>query len=302
MDGDRYEAQSTDDALVATPEPAPRAGLVATWVAYNPAQVLALFAVVTYAALRIPTTIFYSELGVSPDEVGLGDYTLIKASLLVVAGYALSGLIVGLLMNALASVTGFPEAFFGALPADDHAHWRVKASLAVWGVTGSICAVALTLGGIGVTPFSISGEVAAAAFGSSVIVSWLLLRKWRPTVWKVATSALTKDRRARRWRTASSYALLGAIPMLYLVLILAAVEQSNEVKHGGTVEYTALPWHADAASVTWTTPGAAKLPGCHVLRYLGSSSGRLVFFDASDHRVFRVPAADAVVATGTHGC
>jgi len=307
----------TDSAAPGAPEPAAStlalrgsgdaeerlARRAAKWCSENPAQAVSLLAAATYAALWVPTFIFYGRLGLTPDEVGLGVSSLIQASLSVILAALAGGALFGGILSVAVSEIVLQSSVSQALPAELGGSWRIKVWKALWtiGVLGTAATLALNV----LTVVPTTAVLAAGAF-DVVFLGWLprrLICPWHPGIWNAQAEALSDAGGFARFRAIAFGVVYWGIPVFFVVLTAAAFTSGDQVRSGHTLENWLLPWRAVPVRVS-AVPGQAPpaLPDCHQLRYLGTANSLLVLYDARTHVVYRLPSASVAVATGSHAC
>jgi hypothetical protein len=297
--------------VVATPalQPTP----VGPWrrlfdaLAGNPVAAAGVLGGATYLALRIPTAVFYSRLGTTPDDVGLGPQVLVPQSLLLLA--TVISVVIGAWYVAFRSKTTLSASAVAQVWNDE----RWLSGMAAFAL-GAVVWCGVWLGCLWILSAISDSDlplvavllVLAAVFSlASLLAGFVVLVI--PAV-RHARRALVATRRRRKdkWERNNTQLLGGglfAVGATLVVLLFMAIIGSDGVVNGGDARARFFPWKAVPAQVAWK-PGAAeaKLTNrCAELRLLGIGNNEIVLFDTELDRTFRVPVADATVATSV-GC
>lgn len=263
------------------------------WVSDHPASILSLAGLLLFGILRLNYEVFYSRLGVAPEEVGLSYASTVGQSAL--------GLVLGILF-----ATAIISMFLGASILNEYVA-RLLGHLARERL-GSfaravIVAVALIAAG-GLLVGSISSENFYFMFASLFCLT-------------VATTALMPDAFPRLFpggRESASIHMfrVGKIVFLggtgfgllwaLLLLPMEVAADAESVKAGesanaytvpgldvGVLSYKAVVSHVEIRF----DPEVGVDPECLV--YLGRADGVSVFFDVDPLGVVRVPTDDVVV-------
>jgi hypothetical protein len=267
----------------------------------NPLATAGLLGGALYLALRLPVGLFYGDLGVTPDEVGVGPEVLIPQSLALIAIFAvLVGSVVGTILLLLPVMKAIVVAGrlrdLGDARAAARIHREIYAAAAGGLLAGAVLAeltsppliVALVVL-VGV-PLVVTPLGAALAAGRGPAAAEL---------------RELQDRIYRRGRSFELYRELVVLAAMYaalgllVVLPLWSLLDAGAVRSGGTAGKRVLPWRALPVELRWK-PDAARPPemsrSCRNLRLLGVGNGQAVVFDTRLDRVFRIPVADASIA------
>jgi hypothetical protein len=270
----------------------------------NPVAAAGLAGGALYLALRLPVGLFYSTLGVSADDVGVGPQVLVPQSLLLVVSFLAAVLAVAALMYMSTPV------FFTRLGADllradgDHRPWRAINVITIAAVP---LVLGLDIGGLALLhsvedflPFTHFVAVVLLAFLLTVLAmdgaSILLRRRSR----ELDEAAAAGEWRYRRLRGARMLAAAVAIALIfYGALLLGALPfwaklDAGRVRSGGTAGGVLTPWRALPVTIHWMKPDhVALVNNCVTLRLLGVGNAQIVLYDTKLDKLFRIPVADA---------
>ena len=294
--------------LTATPDPrreSPLSKLV-PWLLDNPLALLPVALAVLYVVLRVPVTIFYNELSVTPQEVGLGDGEILRNSLLLlvflVAGSALYGLVNVLLTQSWATLGDATERL---RKRNRKKEARVALTPAVVAPLGVVFVSVLAWPPVSPRPawVDIGSGVLALLAGSAACFG--VLRFYSPAA---AERDAVEDQRRRSGvgKVATGVAGIvitaGAIA-LFLFVPLRAYEAAVTVREGGKANGRLLPWRAIPAQVGRVDPEFEPEfeNSCETLRYLGESNGRSVLYDTAEDNAIRI-SSDQIVVTLDPDC
>jgi hypothetical protein len=244
---------------------------------------------VAYAGLRFAYGSFYDQLGVAPEEVGLGQIELLVRSFgLVVVVAILFGVFVALVVVPLLALTG---ATVGVAATD----WMLR-ELPWWAllplalvplalfllthglvIAGLVCvlAVIVYVGAIGGYARGRGNDLPTGRALAAVLLSWM--SRWgRPVA--LVSGALS-------------------LALVFALTLSLASTTGALVREGWAERDWAVPWRADPATVYWIGPSPALDPvGGRCLMYLGQANSILVLYDVTARRSVRVPASQVLLA------
>lgn len=265
-----------------------RSGSFFDWLRAHPAAALAVFGLALYGLLRIDYLIFFGELGLAPEDVGLGySESLVQSA---IAAFAIT--VVVLVVTVLLVIT-FPMLILAAV-------WLVA-------VVYSVLLMPLLILYPVYFLIVVRGKEGRTVRGDrrKLVGGW-----WRLTSHplRLVTRIL---RAVVRWlkgdprRFGLVLMLLTSLVTLFILIALwiDARWAANEVRRGdkvelGTLDTNLLPLRAMPARVFWVDP----TPDSHLpvnqgecLLWLGSSGGTAVFYDFRSKQAVRVPSASIVV-------
>ena len=235
--------------------------------------------------------------------MGLGVDSLIRASLSVIVVALMSGTAFGVVLNTCLTQMVLQIHVAAALRPDYARAWRLWLWATLWtvGVIGTMAATVLgTYAGLpaSVVPAFFAFDVVGLGFAPQ-----LLIRRWQPEVWAEHAAPIRSYSRFMKYRRAALGIAYWAVPVFLTFLTVAAISTADQVRGGGSVDAWLLPWHATPARVFWASgTGSPSLPSCRHLRYLGTADGRVVLFETQSHIVYRLPARNVTVATGSGVC
>lgn len=280
---------------------------------------LALFALVAYAVLRVVYGRFYGEFGLSPEELGLGYAELLAQAALAVAVLLVFqavivtfGVIIwiGLLVELLADARRWWATRRGR-PAPA----REESAISDWvGATFVVAFVVVVLLSLVLGRRAIAGYGLLAIVLASLAVGYvrLLARGVRHTRRGLAGELMLRGRPATAWWRGGAAGIALAIAVLATVtLVVAADDDAATIRDGGPAHFTRLgvrlvSWGAEPATLVWTGPdvGAELRPlenAC--LMYLGQHDGTLLLYSPhapAPDTTYRVPSSLAAVRISPH--
>lgn len=268
----------------------------------NIIAMVAVAAGVAYALLRIPLSVFYNELGVTPEQVGFGTDQLVKQSAGMFALIIIGGLVLGFAFHAYLQpwLQGMMIAGRLAATGQRNRAWAVGAILCSPSLLFIGWVVLVTHAPFDQTLFLVTNVALLAALA-------LIPYAARAVPGAEAARVLIADRTRRsntvnqgRWLMVAYFSALA----LFVGLPIAARESARTVRDGGTVTTSWLPWKARAAELRWSKAARPiKLHNdCAHLRYLGNTDKRVVVYDTGFQRAFSIPEAEAVVVTTEKKC
>ena len=265
-------------------------------VTTNPLPAIGLLGGALYVALRIPVGLFYNDLGVTPDEVGLGPEELVPQSLTLLVVFIVAALLFGVLMLII-------QPGVRAAQAVERLQRRGSSALAgrLVATIGTVTFIGAATGYIplanewygifvgllaGALAFALAGRVADTLPWARVELDQVRARERRA---------------AARWDRSKLVVIYVAVfaPVLLLgAMPIWALSDADAVRGGNDAQGRLSPWRALPAQLSWhDASGAVRLTNdCRHLRLLGTSDGQLVLFDTRLDRVFRVPVARASAA------
>jgi hypothetical protein len=294
--------------------------------------VLAVLGIVLYAVLRIAYSVFYSNFGLTPDDLGLGYLDLLIQSavgtvMLLMAIFIVAAVIVAGYVGLWGNVRDSIRMGRNNIRGQQHA-----------GSSESECPPPAkqkdesvrVIQAASVTPQwrdrrgrrgSWMGNVGLSALSVLALVGWFVGRGVLalPLVCmltlqvvivgiKLIKRGLTENR--ARWERGLAAIALATLGLAILFLLGRAQSDAARVQLGYPSSYTVLgfritTWGAEDATVSWTSNQIAAdlrpLAG-RCLMYLGQSNGTAFLYLVSTREVYRVPTAVVVVRTQPAVC
>jgi hypothetical protein len=289
--------------------------------------VLAVLGIVLYAVLRIAYSVFYSNFGLTPDDLGLGYLDLLVQSavgtvILFMAVFTVVALVVAVYVGLIGhtskkrsnltrrrrpagSSTKRPPSVkkdgeSATSSSHDNPRRTVRAAPKLRNLRnlGYFALSVLLIVGIFVgpkwlvLPAVLFSMAQALPVGIERIKSGLAGEHHNWWQWALVTIALV------------------TVGLTTVYLLLRAKSDAIRVQDGQASSWTVqgfriTTWGAQDAMVSWTSDQIAAdlrpLAG-HCLMYLGQSNGTAFLYLVSSHEVFRVPTAAIVVRTQPAGC
>jgi hypothetical protein len=277
-----------------------------TWATQNPLALLPVALAALYVVLRIPVTLFYNDLGVTPEEVGQGDAVVLRNSLILLVVLVAAAALVGPLYLLFLK----PQFTFGEvtrrLRRQNRRHARFALGLLVLPPLGLYLGLLLV---VSLTTSATALAIVFVSFGLGSALTYifgptLIMRLYRPAA-RVREIAADRVRRSGEvsgnWIEAAAGGLIGlAVVILLVVLPIEAMSAAGNVRQGDEAGGRFLPWRALPARVDYLD-AKIKPPfvnDCKSLRYLGESNGRAIFFDSAMDAAFRVPSDEIIISLG----
>lgn len=292
-----------DVRSAAAPDEAPRSAWRRIWeaIAANPVAAVGLVGSATYAAIRIPTGVFYARLGTTPDEVGLGPQVLVPQSLvLLVAITVLAGAVYLVPASPIGVNFGVIKRF-----AQDKRLWRCAGAGLLIAFTWSLTAFMLALTAGLLLPEPNSRDVIAFVLSTMIIAT--VVSAYAPLLMPSARTArreLAAERLGRkdRWqfrRTVLVERLVGFAGAVFVLLMVAALLGGSSVINGGAAQGRLFPWRAIPAEVNKTDRAlpAGLTSDCDGLRFLGTAGNQILVYDTQIDRLFRLSLTRVSVTT-----
>jgi hypothetical protein len=266
-----------------------------TWAKENPIQALGLAGGILYTLLRVPLSVFYMRLGLTPEDVGFSNVTILLQSFSI---YIVAFLVFTLVVVILGTPLVFPVQLGVGLEKRRHpgaTRWqrfkRLDAPLLLPGTLVLLLLLIFIQRPDVTTKIMIWSSILAFAFYCvwPYVAIWFLYRR---------QFDLRKEMAPQRRKTISE------LPISFLKLLLAyallalllapwtAYTDAENVRDGNTLQDSPVPrpWRAPPVQASWIDKvnGMDDLPGCENLRFLGSTDKSLVFFDWHDKDVYRI--------------
>jgi hypothetical protein len=264
---------------------------VVRWMRDNVLVALALLAGVAYVLVRIPLVIFYSKLGTTPDEVGLGTEDVVRQSVLILGGIAAI-----CILYMLATLVAL-YFFLGEVQVAHRARELEGRTI------GSIAGAILIVGYLVFTACLLlaATEVVSTVFlwGMSAIVIALIVCRLLPGLRTSRGAVRERLRRVRAFSVAEFAPVVSLVVLVWLALLLPAFSAitAEQVQKGGSVSFPLLVWTARPVEAV-----DGKLPtdiraddSCRFLRYLGASGQRVILYDTRLRRSVSVPNGDVTL-------
>ncbi len=284
------DGRITRVSTVSSKELSPRQSeQVIRWVRDNVLVALALLAGIAYVLVRIPLVIFYSKLGTTPDEVGLGTQDVVRQSVLILGAIAIACIVCLLVQTVITYLfLGETQVARRLIELEDERVGVVASTILAIGYTASLLSPVLSFAGTW-----------ALAFGLGLVIAPVICR-FLPGA-RVAREAVYD--RTRRIRIFSFPALAPAfgfsvVAALAAGLVITALVTAQDVREGGSVTFPLLVWTARPVEVIdGKLPQAVRSDNsCADLRYLGTGSQRVVLYDTRRGQVVSVPGGDVTLA------
>jgi hypothetical protein len=245
--------------------------------------VLGVAAVVLFAVLRFAYERFYSPLGLSPDDLGLGYVDLLSRSsgllgISVVFAVLFATVVFGAISLGLFAVKGASPSSRPVRPS------VVRIS------TGALIAVAVYAGAeVGGPAGRRTVELVVFAFIAATFLALL----------KTGTPAWRRERLGDLVQVAAVSAAFGLLLGAGLVNLVAA-EDGDDARAGLSPDSSWGGWRADAATISWTTADVdARLRSraATCVMYLGTANGTVFVYRPSrtGGTSLRLPASAVAV-------
>jgi hypothetical protein len=248
------------------------------WVAF-----VALVAALVYGSLRAAYSGFYGELGLRPEDVGLGYAEilaqtvpgLILISVTVLAGATILVAFVFAYEAGLSRLTAFSYGMLSRIPG-----LGFLGQTQLWRSSPTVYALAIYILVLAIAPVH-----------DLMIVGGCLL-----------AIVLLVELRERRWLGLATIPgltgglVLGAVFITALGLLVAnayqdgAAVKRGETRHPVVLGLSVASWGGDQAQVTSDAPAAIRKRNADRLMFLGQASGTAVLYDASTEESLRIPA------------
>lgn len=220
---------------------------------------------VCYVIVRFLCTRFYDQLGVTPEEAGLGQTELLAASvgLLVVVAFC-CGIILYLVLLLVAFL-----------------HYMVAIEkLLKW--LSDLLVAALKI--------RAKASTTASATADAEPVAELVGAAWKDIQLAI-----------HRWWARFPIVLVFSILVVSIFVGLTAPYQAQAVLEGHAVGDWTTPWRVVPATVRWVrqAPAPDPLPVGHCVMYLGRADRTTALYDVNARSVVRVPSGEVVVTVKT---
>jgi len=275
---------------------------LARWLEKTTA-ILALLGLFLYGILRVNYSIFYGNLGLTPEVMGLGYADLLTQSLaglaLIAVGLLLFMVIFFVRVIAWGLYETKSEAGKEALAVKQpstssrgrHIEWFVTIAIAL-GLLYFLVTSLYSSEGI-VNPFALQAAL------SLILLYALRAGTYDPSPRQQELFRLVKRRYAR---ALGVYSLIAVITVLAILPILA-ISDSNEVKHGRSSHFTVfgipiLSWGGDPVVMLWlegNSPGGWDSGKSRCLIYLGQANGAAILYDVAQQHPIQLPASKVEV-------
>lgn len=251
---------------------------------------------VLFAVQRFATSVFYSQFGVSPEDVGIGFGQSVIEGVVVFVVLVVT-VNVALLVPAVFVLVG---AWFDArakavrIRAAARRYPRRMLAYVALGLTGVVAAVTLFLLLNRVNEWVWAFGLVATIWA----VMWLRSELESPFVDAPGPAGAPRDV-VRRVTRLVVIVIAAILTVAFLVApTLQAIRDAHAVEKGRSVSgFPASAWRAQRAQITWLRqPPPTPDFGSHCLMHLGQSDGVLVLYDVDDQKTLRLPGSDVVVA------
>jgi hypothetical protein len=296
---------------------------------------LTIIGLVTYSLLRLAYSVFYDQLGLEPEDVGLGYGGILSQSItglvFLVVLFALVGLVVigvsFLIGLAAVLIVGILTSIVNSLLA------KMPAGVRDWLTTpgpGNAYSIVLTIllaiagiqfawgyGGpifVGLVERSALGSLLSAAQGFSSVVAQLptpvlVLTPMSGIPWLlIAWNRYYPPREVHPIKPSieRGVAITGLvlIGLSTVAMFLAIAASDGEAVSRGTARHASVfgvriaGWGGDPATVTWssTAPQSSQAYGHDCLMYIGQVADTILLYDVTTQVTLRVSAQTATVA------
>jgi len=289
-------ADDTKTPAHGPPEPGP--GSIRSWIATNSFVAISSgIGLVFYGVLRLDYSLFYSQLGLRPEDVGLGYSEILTQTL---AGLFLTLCVLFVMFFLLAHFptilyAGAPETSTTSPASPKEAGREQETGRPRWQVAAGVVVLALV-----------------AFFGWWVLVrasAWIGTSAWNVLGFSAFSASFVAGlvrtvRRGRadflrRSRVNCIWGLAFSIVLVLFVYSVQAWTDGEAVRLGQAAHATLGPfpiasWGASFASVAWAGDRPASVP-TECLLYLGEGNGKAVFFDVRGQRSVRIPSAGLTI-------
>jgi len=254
---------------------------------------LSILGVATYAGLRLAYSGFYDRLGVSPEELGLGQFDLLVRSIGLIA-------LTGMAAVALAVfIVLFAAAMAAATGASRLVNWMLGKA-PHWGPVVLIVSLAAWFGGVAFLPGWLRQYLPYAILAAVLLAAPLAYLVFPDLRGKHVEQARTMM--SRFWFVGGVVVGALSVASIAAITVVLAPAAAQAVEQGRSYRDWTVPWRGDPATVVWLQPPAAKDPlGGHCLMYLGQANGIDVLYDVDAHRSVRVASASVVVLIDSSG-
>lgn len=254
---------------------------------------LSVLGVATYAGLRLAYSGFYDRLGVSPEELGLGQFDLLLRSI---------GLI-GLTAMAAIALAVFIVLLGAALPAATGASQLVNWMLDKaprWGVVVMIVGGASWFSGMAFLPGWLRQYLFYAPPAALLLAAPLAYLVFPDLRGKHVERA--KTMLSHLWLIGAVVVGALSVAVIAATTVILAPAAAQAVQQGRSYRDWSVPWRGDPATVVWLQQPAGKDPlGGHCLMYLGQANGIDVLYDVDAHRSVRIASASVVLLIDSSG-
>ncbi len=283
-------------------EPAPAARDRFGWIE----RVIALASLgtaVAYVAVRTASILFYGGLGVTPEDLGLGELDLLARSVgLLVIAFAVSA--------AVASVVAWLAVGAAMIRIWDSVIQPLIDEL--YGAPGWFQGIVIAGGivalGVGIWRGNLLQFAMIVLYPAGGLVGYLIWGRRRGGLDGLPAALRLEARRQRLrlrwlfgvvWRPAAAVAAIASLATLSVVVTSSANYAAGAVRRGEAYRDWTVPWGAEPATVRWLTPPAVDPLAGRCLMYLGQSNAALVLYDVGSRQVVRVPPGQVVLLVDT---
>ena len=254
-----------------------------------------------YGVLRLAYSMFYEQLGLRPEDVGLGYAEILSQTLsgLILMGTLFLVMMAGLVLFYAFLYKGMTDDRAQLAKRREPVASRSAGSRRRWAwpqvavliLSLTLCTI-LALGFIVLVPGRIKdllGTVIVAVVVMSLIGRGLVLstrKGWREFARSIRVPA---------------FVVLGISSILvFSTYFLAARLDGAAARRGHAVSSTLGPfpvasWGASHATVIWPTGAAPEGFPSDCLMYIGEGNGKTILFDVRGQRSVRVPSAGLIV-------
>jgi len=240
-----------------------------------------------YAGLRLAYSGFYDRLGVSPEEVGLGQVDLVVRSIGLIALTAVTAvtlvIFIVLVVVALSAATG----------ASKFVDWVLEKAPR-WAALVLIVSLTSWFLGLAFLPSWLRQYLfyaPAAALLLAGPVGYLLFPELRGRHVERARAMVSQ-----LWVVGT--VAVGALSVAFItaITVILAPAAAHGVQDGRSYRDWSVPWRADPVTVVWLQQGAGTDPlGAHCLMYLGQANGIAVLYDVDTHQSVRLASAGVLL-------
>jgi hypothetical protein len=252
-----------------------------SWTASNITPILAVTSLLLYAGFWTDSLIFYSRLGVGPEDVGLGPAEILGRS---VTGFIVLGGVTVLL--AVFAATAFAPLAFGL-----RALIRVSLGRRSQAIDAAIVLIITT---VALVLAAISANDPAT---KTLLISVVLLCALGCYVWITGHAW-------RHMRTTAVVLIAAAVLSTFALTTSLALTASASIRGGQAVQFRigdlpVTPWEARPVALTWSAQAPTSLRSAqgNCAIYLGEAGGRTALYLTSIHEVLRVPSSFVVIQT-----
>jgi hypothetical protein len=259
------------------------------WAMENPLPAAGVLGGALYLILRIPLSLFYGKLGITPEEAGFDNVTVLLQSALAI-GTVFAGLIAFVLLWG-PSWSSFRVASRLNAELQEPAS---KQQLVIAGVYGPIFVVMI--------------YTSVLTFRWAIFWLVVVFAIWPPIFLMLlyrGSKAPARRRQMKKLIRGLPVGVAANVLLLELILVLfvgpiVAYTDANNVRNGSQYSDLFRPWKALPVEVSWTTKEkkehAPRLPACSDLRLLGSTDKQIVLLNWKSGEVYRFPPNDLVVS------